>query len=221
MTCHKSPPCSLSRVVLLLLRSTSPTCRSHPEVVLHWRPDLLVLVLADVVLLLLLCATPALCSPGPNGQACERKQHTHTTSRNDHSKNFQQFLREDTTQLHFDIAAATQQQRNKKTEDTITHYIMYSNFKSYHHLLIDSGACTHVCPKDYAPEKSVPQLYTVTNKKITSGSYFNPRHCTITHGSQQTSSDTLDSSTYEHPVCGIKYVPYKQSTSLQDLTSTQ
>ena len=62
---------------------------------------------------------------------------------------------------------------------------MYSNFKSYHHLLIDSGASTHVCPKDYAPDlplrpcgESVPQLYTVTNKKI--------------------------------PVYGIKYVPYEQ-----------
>ena len=50
---------------------------------------------------------------------------------------------------------------------------MYSNFKSYHDLLIDSGASTHVCPKDYAPDlplrpcgESVPQLYTVTNKKI-------------------------------------------------------
>ena len=43
----------------------------------------------------------------------------------------------------FDIAAARQQQRNKKIEDTITHYIMYSNFKCYHHLLIDSGASTH------------------------------------------------------------------------------
>ena len=98
---------------------------------------------------------------------------------------FQQFLQEDTTKLHFNIAAARQQQRNKKIEDTITHYIMYSNFKSYHHLLIDSGASTHVCPKDYAPDlplrpcgESVPQLYTVTNKKI--------------------------------PVYGIKYVPYKQ-----------
>ena len=62
---------------------------------------------------------------------------------------------------------------------------MYSNFKSYRHLLIDSGASTHVCPKDFAPNlplrpcgESVPQLYTVTNKKI--------------------------------PVYGIKYVPYKQ-----------
>ena len=109
----------------------------------------------------------------------------HTTSWNDHSKSFQQFLQEDNTQPHFDIAAARQQQRNKKIENTITHYIMYSNFKSYHHLLIDSGASTHVCPKDYAPDlplrpcgESVPQLYTVTNKKI--------------------------------PVYGIKYVPYKQ-----------
>ena len=49
---------------------------------------------------------------------------------------------------------------------------MCSNFKSYHHLLIDSGASTHVS-KDYAPDlplrpcgESVPQLYTVTNKKI-------------------------------------------------------
>ena len=105
--------------------------------------------------------------------------------RNDHSKSFQQFLQEDTTQPHFDIAAARQQQRNKKIEDTITHYMMYSNFKSYHHLLIDSGASTHVCPKDYAPDlplrpcgEPVPQLYTVTNKKI--------------------------------PVYGINYVPYKQ-----------
>ena len=62
---------------------------------------------------------------------------------------------------------------------------MYSNFKSYHHLLIDSGASTHVCPKDYAPDlplrpcgESLPKLYTVANKKI--------------------------------PVYGIKYVPYKQ-----------
>ena len=113
------------------------------------------------------------------------KKTTHTTSWNDHSESFQQFLQEDTTQLHFDIAAATQQQRNKKIEDTITHYIMYSNFKSYHHLLIDSGASTHVCPEDCAPDlplrpcgESDPQLYTVTNKKI--------------------------------PVYGIKYVPYKK-----------
>ena len=113
------------------------------------------------------------------------KRTTPTTSWNDHSKSFQQFLQEDNTQPHFDIAAARQPQRNKKIEDTITHYIMYSNFKSYHHLLIDSGASTHVCPKDYAPDlplrpcgESVPQLYTVTNKKI--------------------------------PVYGIKYVPYKQ-----------
>ena len=56
---------------------------------------------------------------------------------------------------------------------------------SYQHLLIDSGASTHVCLKDYAPDlplrpcgESVPKLYTVTNKKI--------------------------------PVYGIKYVPYKQ-----------
>ena len=80
------------------------------------------------------------------------KKTTHATSWNDRSKSFQQFLQEDTTQLHFDIAAATQQQRNKKIEDTITHYIMYSNFKSCHRLLIDSGASTHVCPKDYAPD---------------------------------------------------------------------
>ena len=113
------------------------------------------------------------------------KRTTHTTSWNDHSKSFQQFLQEDNAQPHFDIAAARQPQRNKKIEDTITHHIMYSNFKSYHHLLIDSGASTHVCPKDYAPDlplrpcgESVPQLYTVTNKKI--------------------------------PVYGIKYVPYKQ-----------
>ena len=82
------------------------------------------------------------------------KRTTHTTSLswNDHSKSFQQFLQEDNTQPHFDIAAARQQQRNKKIEDTITHYTMYSNFKSYHHLFIDSGASTHVCPKDYAPD---------------------------------------------------------------------
>ena len=60
-----------------------------------------------------------------------------------------------------------------------------TNFKSHHHLLIDSGASAHVCSKDYAPDlplrpcgESVPQLYTVTNRKI--------------------------------PVYGIKYVPYKQ-----------
>ena len=107
---------------------------------------------------------------------------------------------------------------------------MNPNFKSHHHLLIDSEASTHVCPKDYAPDlplqpcgESVPQLYTVTNKKIPVygikcvpyqqdnfrimmtyyvcdvkspilsaprllargyGFDFNPRHCTITHGSQ-------------------------------------
>ena len=94
------------------------------------------------------------------------KRTTHTTSWNDRSKSFQQFLQEDNTQPHFDIAAARQQQRNKKIENTITHYIMYSNFKSHHQLLIDSGASTHVCPKDYAPDLPVPQLYTVTNKKI-------------------------------------------------------
>ena len=71
------------------------------------------------------------------------KRTTPTTSWNDHSKSFQQFLQEDNTQPHVGIAAARQQQRNKKIEDTITHYIMYSNFKSYHHLLIDSGASTH------------------------------------------------------------------------------
>ena len=45
-------------------------------------------------------------------------------------------IRQAKSRLHFDIAAATQQQRNKKIEDTITHYIMYSNSKSYHHLLM-------------------------------------------------------------------------------------
>ena len=62
---------------------------------------------------------------------------------------------------------------------------MYPNFKSYHHLLIEPGASTHVGPKDYAPDlplrpcgESVPQLYTVPNKKIA--------------------------------VYGMKYVPYKQ-----------
>ena len=110
---------------------------------------------------------------------------THTTSWNDHSTNYQQYLQEDRPQLHLNIAAATQQQKRGKLDNNITHYIMYSNFKSYHHLLIDSGASTHVCPKDYAPDlplrpcgESVPQLYTVTNKKI--------------------------------PVYGIKYVPYEQ-----------
>ena len=113
------------------------------------------------------------------------KKTTHTTSWNGHSKSFQQFPQEGTTQLHFGIAAATQQQRNKKIEDTITHYIVYSNFKSYHHLLANSGASAHVCPKDYAPDlplrpcgESVPQLYTITNNKI--------------------------------PAYGVKYVPYRQ-----------
>ena len=97
------------------------------------------------------------------------------------SESFQQFLQEDTTQLHFDIAAATQQQRIKKIEDTVAHYIMYSNVKSYHHLLIVSGPSTHVCPEDYIPlqpcGESVLQLYKVTSKKT--------------------------------PVYGIVYVPYK------------
>ena len=52
------------------------------------------------------------------------KKTTHTTSWNDKSKSFQRFLQEDTSQLHFDIAAATQQQRNKKIENTIKHYII-------------------------------------------------------------------------------------------------
>ena len=74
--CHgrsrsSSPPCSSPRVVLLLLRSTSPKCRSHPEVVLHCCHDLFVLALVDVVLLLLLCAILALCSLVPSGQACQ------------------------------------------------------------------------------------------------------------------------------------------------------
>ena len=80
--------------------------------------------------------------------------------------------RQNTTALRHSLSAA-QQQRNNNIEDTITHYVMYSNFKSYHHLPIDSGASVHVCPKDYAPDQplrpcgeSVPQLYTVTNKKI-------------------------------------------------------
>ena len=41
------------------------------------------------------------------------KKATYTTSWNDHSKSFRRFLQEDTTQLHFDVAAATQQQGNK------------------------------------------------------------------------------------------------------------
>ena len=70
------------------------------------------------------------------------KKASHTTSWNDRSKSFQQLPQEDATQLHFDIAAATQKQRQKKVEDNTTRYTMYSNFKSYHHLLIDSGAFT-------------------------------------------------------------------------------
>ena len=50
---------------------------------------------------------------------------------------------------------------------TLFYYIMYSNFKSYHHLLIDSGASTHVCPKDYAPDLPLRSCgESVTNKKI-------------------------------------------------------
>ena len=61
---------SSPRIIFLLLRSTSPRCRSYPEVVLHCCHDLLVLVLVDVILLLLLCAILALCSLVPSGQAC-------------------------------------------------------------------------------------------------------------------------------------------------------
>ena len=114
------------------------------------------------------------------------KKASHTTSWNDRSNRFQQFQQEDTTQLRFDIAAATQKQRQNQIDDNITHYIMYSNFKSYHRLLIEPGASTYVYSKDYAPDlppRPVPQLYTVTAKKI--------------------------------PVYGIKYVPYKQG-QLQD-----
>ena len=167
------------------------------------------------------------------------KRSTHTTSWNDHSNNYQQYLQEDEPPLHLAIAAATQQQKQRRLDENLTHYIVCSNFKSYHHLLIDSGASTHVCPKDYAPDlplrpcgNSTPQLYTVTNKKIpvygikyapckqdnfrimipyyvcdvkypilsasrlldrgywtrlqsTTLHYFNPRHCTISHGQQQ------------------------------------
>ena len=165
------------------------------------------------------------------------KRATHTTSWNDHSTIYQQYLQEDRPQLHLNIAAATQQQKRGKLDNNITHYIMYSNFKSYHHLLIDSRASTHVCPRDYAPDlplrpcgESVPQLYTVTNKKIPVygimkypilsasrlldrgyGLDFNPRHCTISHGQQHSLFDTQDFSTYEQ----------KRSTYLQDTTSTQ
>ena len=124
-------------------------------------------------------------SANPN-HYLERKQHTHDIMERPQQKLSTIPTREeDRTQLHFDIAAATQRQKIKKIEGTITHYIMYSNFKSYHQLLIDSGASTHVCPNDYVPDlplrpcgESVPQLYTVTNKKIL--------------------------------VYGVKYVPYKQ-----------
>ena len=138
------------------------------------------------------------------------KKTSHTTSWNDYSKSFQQFLQEDTTQLHFDIEAATQKQRQKKTDDNITHYIMYSNFKSYHHLLIDSGASTHV-PKGLRYDLVENQFHSSTlctnSKKIPVygikyvsfkpilsasrlldrgyGLDFDPRHCTITHRQQQ------------------------------------
>ena len=154
-------------------------------------------------------------------------------------------------ELHFDIAAATQQQRDRKIEDTITHYIMCSNFKSHHHLLIDSGESTHVCPKNYAPNLPLRPCGELSSTATLHGyqqeedsclrhqvcslqagklqdhdcevSYpqgidrgygpdFNPRHCTITHGSQQAHL-IRDSgpSTYEQ----------RRSTSLQNWTSTQ
>ena len=100
------------------------------------------------------------------------KKASHTTSWNDHSKSFRQFLQEDTTQLHFDIAAATQKQRNKKIEDTIAQYIMYSNFKSYHDLLIDSGGLrARSTTTTLSCGESVPQRYTVTNKKSLSTAF--------------------------------------------------
>ena len=49
-----------------------------------------------------------------------RKQHTHT-SWNDHSKSFQQFLQEDTTQLHFNIAAATHNSKGTRRLRTPSH----------------------------------------------------------------------------------------------------
>ena len=115
------------------------------------------------------------------------KRTTHTTSWNDHSKSFQQFL-QDTTQLHFDIAAARQQQRNKKIEDTITHYIMYSNFKSYHHLLIDSGASAHVCPKDYA--SSTTTLWRISSTTLQEDSCLRHQVCSRQAGQLQ-GHDTL------------------------------
>ena len=46
-----------------------------------------------------------------------RKQHTQHHGTTTARAFIQQFLKEDTTQLHLDIAAATQRQRNKKIED--------------------------------------------------------------------------------------------------------
>ena len=65
---------------------------------------------------------------------------------------FQQDTQENTTKLHFDTAVAAQQQKQRKIDDNITHYKMYSKFNSYHNLLIDSGVSTHACPSNYATD---------------------------------------------------------------------
>ena len=121
-------------------------------------------------------------STNPN-HYLERKhhiQHHETTFNNSYKR------------IQHNCASIKQQQHKskdtKKIDNNITHYIMYSNLKSDHHLLAASGASSHVCPKGYAPDlplrpcgESVPQLYTATNQKI--------------------------------PLFGIKYVPTSRTTS--------
>ena len=114
------------------------------------------------------------------------KRTTHTTSRNDHSKSFQQFLPEDTTQLHFDIAAARQQQRNKKIEDIVTHYIMYSNLKSYGIKYVPYKQDNfRIMIPYYVCDVKYPTLSASRLLDRGYGLDFTPRHGTITHGEQQ------------------------------------
>ena len=74
----------------------------------------------------------------------------------------------DTPRLRFDIAAATLKQKQQRTDDNMSHYIVNSNFKSFHRLLIDSGASTHVCPKDYGPDLPLRSLPRTSSTRFPS-----------------------------------------------------
>ena len=175
-----------------------------------------------------------------NSKSLLGKKTTHTTSWNDHSKSFQQFLQEDATQLHFDIAAATQQQRNKKIEapshttsctPTSSHTVTCESTQKHLHML-----ARRTTRQTYHFLSMASSMFTTG--RTTSGSCYPTMFvmCSILSSVHQdnliedmdstsihdtapshryhnkhTSSDTQYSATYEQ----------KRSTPLQDLTSTQ